>query len=127
MAEQGRCVHDLMYGPGFCRFCAIVVEDYYEAMTKRRVAQSPASSANILIAHYQECVRWTASHDPELGTADDLPSVPIVKIEDVSGEQEDKPSHNMSDVAPIIPSQDTAEDHRSWITELRELPPSFAL
>lgn len=134
------CEHDPLLDAGSCRNCAIVVEEYYRAM-KRRTIHSAATSANVLIAHYQECVRWSKNRDVELGIVDDLPAVPIIKIENLLGEKDvsstpnksgtrpkdDSAMPTTSDTCPILPSQVVAGDGRNWIRELRELPVSFTL
>lgn len=108
---------------------------------KRRTVHPAANSANVLIAHYQECIRWSKDRDVELGIVDDLPTVPIIKIGSILEEKDegsapitselhpnnDNSTPATSDTRPILQSQAVSQDSRHWLQELRELPVSFVL
>lgn len=137
-----RCQHSPVFGPGTCRFCAIIVEEYYEKLMRRDRVQSPATSANLLIRHYQEYVSQEIEVDLEKGVvADDMPLVPIVKIEDIL--QDDKDTRPEENAIPpqeshepegnLIPPQESNVQRGSFSTIRRalsaisELPPTFVL
>lgn len=102
-----------------------------------------ASSANILIRHYQESIHQKRREDVEMGIFDDLPEVPIVKIEDMIGEAEHSDKDRLvefeedqvgtpQEQTPTVELREPSVKSESSIVRrifstVKELPPTFTL
>lgn len=136
--------HSESLAPGACKFCAIPVEEYYAEMQRRKPQPgfiSPlTASANLLIEHYQSYLRRAGTVDIEMGVPDDLPSVPILKIEEVMNDdqpvqrnerEEDKWADKTTDVRIETAQRETYRQASgkvaNFLSAIRSFPPTFVL